>query len=546
MSPTSGATIAITAVERRIVLALLKEHLPDTTAWVYGSRVAGTARANSDLDLVVFTTPEQMRQVGELRDAFEESNLPFRVDLFVWDAVPENFRAGIERRHAVLATHSQATMPDPAITGAAWPTACLGAVADIRLSSVDKKTKPNEHAVRLCNYTDVYRNTFIRGNMDFMPATATDREIEKCSLAPRDVVITKDSEQHDDIGVPALVRDSAPDIVCGYHLAILRPSPERLDGAYLFYALSTGTAQQQFHSYANGVTRFGLRKSDIARVEIPLSPLDEQRAIGDILQMLDDKIELNHCRNETLEAMAEATFRDWFVDFGPVRAKMENRTPYLPPELWKLFPTHLANSTLGSVPDGWDIKPLGECYDLTMGQSPPGISYNEAGEGLPFFQGCTDFGFRYPENRRFCSAPARTARAEDTLVSVRAPVGDMNLAWEKCCIGRGVAALRHESDSPSFTYYSVQAMRPEIRQFEHTGTVFGAITRKQFEGLSALNPPGVLISAYDGLVSGIDEQIRLNTSESRALAFARDTLLPRLISGKIRPSSAKAFLAELP
>ena len=539
MSPTSGATIAITAVERRIVLALLKEHLPDTTAWVYGSRVAGTARANSDLDLVVFTTPEQMRQVGELRDAFEESNLPFRVDLFVWDAVPENYRAQIRRRHAVLVNQTRSPRdhaPDE------WRQLPLGECATIN----DSTYSPRENWPYI-NYLDtgnITRNRIttiahLQAGKDKYPSRAR----RKC--IPGDIVYSTVRPNQRHFG---RLRDIPGNFLASTGFAVVRAISSTADAAFLYWFLTQDQIVEYLHSIADNSTSAypSIKPRDLEQLMVRLPQLDQQRAIAHILGTLDDKIALNRSRNETLEAMAQAIFRDWFVDFGPVRAKMEDRAPYLPPELWKLFPTHLTNSTLGSVPDGWDIKPLGEGYDLTMGQSPPGISYNEAGEGLPFFQGCTDFGFRYPKNRRFCSAPARTARAEDTLVSVRAPVGDMNLAWEKCCIGRGVAALRHESDSPSFTYYSVQAMRPEIRQFEHTGTVFGAITRKQFEGLSALNPPGVLISAYDGLVSGIDEQIRLNTSESRALAFARDTLLPRLISGKIRPSSAKAFLAELP
>ena len=158
-----------------------------------------------------------------------------------------------------------------------WRKATLGHVVTLQLSSVDKKSKVSERTVQLCNYMDVYANNFIHRDMDFMAATATDREIANSSLFPGDVVITKDSEKHDDIGVPALVRENIPDLVCGYHLAILQPDTSVLDGAYLFYALSAEDAQRQFHSYANGITRFGLRKADIGLVEIPL-PQDTQRS----------------------------------------------------------------------------------------------------------------------------------------------------------------------------------------------------------------------------------------------------------------------------
>ena len=415
----------------------------------------------------------------------------------------------------------------------------MGDVTDLILSSVDKKSKANELPVQLCNYMDVYRNSFIHANMDFMTSTATEREISKCSLNAGDVVITKDSEKHDDIGVPALVREYVPNLVCGYHLAILRSRLSEIDGAYLFYALSTFEAQRQFHSYANGVTRFGLRKADIGLVEVPLPPLPEQRAIAHILGTLDDKIELNRRMNETLEEMARALFKSWFVDFDPVRAKMVGRwrrgqsLPGLPADLYDLFPDRLVPSELGEIPERWEVKPLGECFNLTMGQSPPGSTYNEDGEGLPFFQGNADFGFRYPERRRYCTAPTRLARPDDTLVSVRAPVGAINMAWEKCCIGRGVAALRHKSGSSSFTYYASWAIQPALQEYEHTGTVFGAINKAQFEALGVIEPPVELVNCFETQVQSLDQRLRSNLSDSRTLTVQRDALLPKLVSGEV-------------
>jgi type I restriction enzyme S subunit len=154
-----------------------------------------------------------------------------------------------------------------------------------------------------------------------------------------------------------------------------------------------------------------------------LPPKSEQHAIAEVLDALDDKIDLNRRMNETLEEMARALFEDWFVDFGPTKAKLEGWEPYLKPELWALFPERMDDE---GKPEGWENVTLGNDFHLTMGQSPPGETYNETGEGLPFFQGRSDFGFRYPENRKYCTAPTRFANADDTLVSVRAPVGDIN------------------------------------------------------------------------------------------------------------------------
>ena len=268
--------------------------------------------------------------------------------------------------------HILKTLPHEHLPGAdrvlpKWPRVVLRDIIDLRISSVDKKSKPDETPVRLCNYTDVYYNSTIRQNMSFMEATASDQEIAKCMLSSGDVIITKDSEQYDDIGVPAFVIDNVPDLVCGYHLAILRPDAARVHGRYLFYTLNARDIQTQFHHYANGITRFGLRKADIGLVEIPLPRLEEQRAIAHILGTLDDKIELNQRMSKTLEAMAQAIFKDWFVDFGPTRAKAEGRTPYLAPELWELFPDALDDE---GRPVGWKLSEIGKEVQALGGGTP--------------------------------------------------------------------------------------------------------------------------------------------------------------------------------
>lgn len=426
------------------------------------------------------------------------------------------------------------------MNGRDWHRVALSEVASLQLSSVDKKSKPDEQRVRLCNYTDVYNNDFIRSDMEFMWATATEREVSKCSLYVGDVIITKDSEKYDDIGVPAFIREEISDLVCGYHLAILRPAKPVIDGMFLFYMLKHNETKHQFHARANGITRFGLRKDDIKSVEIFVPPLHEQQRIARILGTIDDKIELNRRMSKTLEEMARALFRSWFVDFYPIRAKIEGRwrpgesLPGLPAYLYDLFPDSLVHSKIGEIPEGWETGILGEHFRLTMGQSPPGSTYNNIGNGLPFFQGRTDFGFRYPTNRRFCTAPSRVADPGDTLVSIRAPVGDINMAWEMSCIGRGVAALRHRSESSSFTYYSALMIQDQIQQYEHTGTVFGAITKGQFASLPTVEPPTVVVNEFGKYASPWDHLIRLATKQTNMLSSLRDALLPQLMSGSVR------------
>lgn len=164
----------------------------------------------------------------------------------------------------------------------AWTYVPIKRAARLRFSSVDKHSLPDEVSTRLCNYVDVYRNERIAAKLDFMVATATPSEIARFSLAAGDVLLTKDSETPDDIGVPACVAEPLPGVICGYHLAMLRPGPG-LDGRFLHRALQAHGIRDQFHSKANGVTRFAIGLGDVGDSLIPLPPLDTQRAIADFL-----------------------------------------------------------------------------------------------------------------------------------------------------------------------------------------------------------------------------------------------------------------------
>ena len=236
----------------------------------------------------------------------------------------------------------------------------------------------------------------------------------------------------------------------------------------------------------------------------------------------------------------------------PVRAKAEGRDPLsacghaqaggLPDEISVLFPDSFEDSELGEIPKGWEPSTIGSDFNLTMGQSPPGKTYNETGDGLPFFQGRRDFGFRFPTNRVYCTAPKRLADHGDTLVSVRAPVGDINMAMARCCVGRGVAGIRHKSGSRSYTYYAMHTLIDRFARFEAEGTVFGAINKKQFEGLHWLSPPGDLVNEFEKIAFPLDERIEKNTNETVTLSSLRDTLLPKLISGDLRVPDAEKLV----
>ena len=277
--------------------------------------------------------------------------------------------------------------------------------------------------------------------------------------------------------------------------------------------------------------------------EFALPSIQKQRRIAHILGILDDKIELNRQMNETLEVTARAIFKSWFVDFDPVEAQMEDRKLLgMNTKIAAIFPSAFQDSPLGRIPEGWEVITLNEDFNLTMGQSPPGFTYNEDGNGIPFYQGRKDFSFRYPTRRVYCTSPKRFAEEGDTLVSVRAPVGDINMGNEKCCIGRGLASLRHKTGSRSYTYYAMQFLQEVFSRYEAEGTVFGSINKTDFQTLSLLRPSNEVIETFERLAYPLDQSIENNENESHTLAQTRDTLLPKLLSGEICVDAANEIL----
>ena len=233
-----------------------------------------------------------------------------------------------------------------------WEVRRLRNMIDMRVSNVDKHVKEDEEPVRLCNYVDVYKNDYINEQMNFMQGTATDEEIERFR---DDVLITKDSETWDDIGVPALVTKSATDLISGYHLALLRPRTDELAGGYLLRALQSKGLAYQFHIEAKGVTRYGLSHAGIKSVWLPLPPLPEQTAIVRFLDHADRRIRRYILTKQKLitllEEQKQATIH-WAVT-GQIDVR--NKQPY---------PAYKDSGLkwLGGVPEHWEVLPLKRAF----------------------------------------------------------------------------------------------------------------------------------------------------------------------------------------
>ena len=281
---------------------------------------------------------------------------------------------------------------------------------------------------------------------------------------------------------------------------------ENVSKEYLYYVL----ADDEFFKYSMTTSK-GTKmprgdKTSIMNYPVKLPPLPTQQKIAAILSSLDDKIELNNKINTNLEQQAQALFKNWFVDFEPFGGKM---------------------------PEGWKVGKLSDIAEITMGQSPDGKSYNENGEGTVFYQGRAEFGTRFPTRRLFTKEPKRIAKKFNTLMSVRAPVGDTNIANEDCCIGRGLAAIHSKDNHQSFVHYTVLALRSQLDIFNGEGTVFGCINRDALNNMEIVIPAKNELDKFEKIVASLDADIYNRSEENDRLKNIRDTLLPKLMNGEI-------------
>jgi type I restriction enzyme S subunit len=301
------------------------------------------------------------------------------------------------------------------------------------------------------------------------------------------------------------------DGVCSTDIYVVK-NKKGFDKTFLYYLVAT----EEFTSLANsGSSGTRMPRADwkqLEKSEWDIPNLVTQIQIGEILSSLDDKIELLQQMNQTLENIAQTIFKEWFVDFN--------------------FPG-FDGELIDGLPKGWKIGKLGNEFNITMGQSPKGETLNQENEGMIFYQGRTDFGFRFPSNRIYTTEPNRIANKLNTLVCVRAPVGDINMAIEKCCIGRGLSAVIHKSNAYSYTYYSMKNIEPIFKGFESEGTVFGSLNKNNFENIELVVPSKELIKEFEKVANPIDEKILNNSIQIQTFTQTRDALLPKLMSGQL-------------
>jgi type I restriction enzyme, S subunit len=370
-----------------------------------------------------------------------------------------------------------------------------------------------------------------------------DASLRKGKLTRNDVVLTTRGT----VGNVAFFNAAVPyeNMRINSGMVILRAQRPAIDPLFLYLFVRSKLFLTQVSALQTGSAQPQLPIKDIYRIEIPIPPPETQSAIASILGALDDKIDLNRRMNETLEAMARAIFKDWFVDFGPTRAKMEGRTPYLAPEIWELFPDQLDEE---SKPKGWQRQSVLEQADWINGAAFKNMHFVGAQYGLPVVKiaelknGITsqtqftnsDLGDRYRINdgEMLFSWSGNPDTSIDTFIWTGGP------AW----LNQHIFAIRENGRrTVAYLYSLLKWLNPvfaELARNKQT-TGLGHVTKDDLKRLQIVAPSSAAEIAFNNVVEPILERIRGTLLESRTLAATRDLLLPKLMSGEIRVKDAE-------
>ncbi|MBD2230969.1 restriction endonuclease subunit S [Phormidium tenue] len=349
------------------------------------------------------------------------------------------------------------------------------------------------------------------------------------------VTMTDLSKVSDTLGYPSLVPKASPNshFLHNQRLGKVLVNPDApLHKEFLYYLLCSHPYRHEVLASATGTTVKHTSPDRIKAFRFALPPLDEQKEIAHILGTLDDKIALNQQMNRTLEGIARALFKSWFIDFGPVRAKLDGRQPAdMDAETAALFPDSFEDSNLGEIPKGWKVGKLGDLAEVIMGASPKGDTYNEDGIGIPLVNGPVEFGDYFLIKRKWTTAPTRLTQLGDLVFCVRgSTTGRRVIADDIYCLGRGVCAIRGLANNQIFINQTIE-LGLERLLAKTTGSVFPNLGSSAFKEFEILNPTDSVVHNYCKLVKPLRNKIEANIYEKGELQKIRDALLPKLLSG---------------
>ncbi len=517
-----------------LVRCILQKHVPQYPVWAFGSRAKWTAKEYSDLDLCVISDQFLgFNTLAALADDFSESDLPWKVDVVDWATTSASFRKIIERDKVVVQEVGS-------VIACEWERVTVADVCELIVDCVNK-TAPviDEHTpFKMLRTTNIKDGRIDREDCRLVTKDTFVKWTRRADVRRGDVILTREAP----MGEVGYV-DFDDTVFLGQRLMQYRANPMLLESRFLLYSFLSKDLQNQFAAHeGNGSTVSHIRVGDCSKFQLTLPPLPEQKAIAHILGSLDDKIELNRRMNVTLEAMARALFQSWFVDFDPVRAKLDGRTPDgLDSETAALFPKLLEHGENGMLPIGWRHAAIEELCAInawTLGKNDAlkTLEYVEISE---VSRGNITNIATYLRGEEPSRARRRLRHGDTVLSTVRPDRGAYFLALnppENRVASTGFAVLTPTTAPWSFLH----AALTQSEVSDHLGKMAdgGAYPAVRPEIIGAIqialpNEPKIL-QAFHRNCAPLFEQADANRIQSRTLATLRDALLPKLLSGELR------------
>ena len=531
-----------------IVQHILREHLPmNVKVWVFGSRVNWTTKDSSDLDLAVEGSARlDHKAMSALEMAFEESDLPYVVDVVDLNTVGHAFKQIVEEQRAPLPIDGEGAK---VATAEEWRDSIYGSFrADYLESSLEDlceegrgiQTGPFGSQLHQRDYvatgTPIITVEHLGNNritsQDIPNVSDHDRDrLSKYIIQEGDIIFSRVGS----VDRRSLVRRTEKGWLFSGRCLRVRPNQNRIDPAYLSYFFGMPAFQEYIRSIAVGATMPSLNTKILKEVPILYPTLSEQRAIAQVLGTLDEKIELNRRMNETLEEMARALFKSWFVDFEPVRAKMEGRwrrgesLSGLPAELYELFPDRLAPSELGEIPEVWEVRRLGDVVELAYGKALRAIDRKEG--SVPVYGSNGQVGWH---DKELVSGPGIVVGRKGNPGIVTWTHGDF------FPIDTTFYVVPRDSDlGIHFLFYAL--IHQNLPSVSADSAVPG-LNRNLAYMNSQLVPDRKVAHTFNDLAETNFKQRQQLEIESLTLAAQRDVLLPGLVSGEVKLESVQEYV----
>lgn len=443
-----------------------------------------------------------------------------------------------------------------------WERVPVSEACELIVDCVNKTapTVDYETSYKMIRTTNIRNGRLDLSTTKFVTEDTYIKWTRRATVEPDDVLLTREAP----LGEVGRVREKDT-IFLGQRIMQYRADKKVLDPRFLFYSFCSKELQNQFHAHGgSGSVVDHIRVGDCHKFLIPLPPLDEQKAIAHILGTLDDKIELNQQMNHTLESIARALFKSWFIDFDPVRAKMDGRQPTgMDAETAALFPDEFEDSALGEIPTGWNVVTLGDVVHIKHGYAFKSEFFVDPERGVPIVVNIGNFkyegGFRFENTTlkgyageyppEFILLPGeillvmtcQTAGGEILGIPGRIPVDERKYLHNQR-MGKVVIADSNRIND-AFLYQLL--LRPEFNQelfSTASGTKILHTSPNRIEAFRFCLPPEALQRKAKNILEKLENKAMLNDAENKALSSIRNALLPKLLSGEIRVKDAEKFV----